>query len=89
MDEIFHYIAEDNRGAALRTIEGIRNRVLHLADFPEMGHRYHDSDRHVRVILFGDYQIPYMVADNRDVTILGVYHGSLDISRFKLFGEKN
>jgi plasmid stabilization system protein ParE len=84
LDEIFRYIAENNRGAASRTIEGIRQRVLPLADFPEMGHRYQDSDLHVRVLLFGDYQIPYMVDESRDVAILGVYHASLDISRFKL-----
>ena len=84
LDEIFQYIAEDNRGAASRTIEGVRQRVLPLVDFPEMGHRYHDSDRHIRVLLYGDYQIPYLVHEGGDVTILGVYHASFDISRFKL-----
>jgi plasmid stabilization system protein ParE len=84
LDDIFQYIAEDNRGAGSRTIEGVRQRVLPLADFPEMGHCYQDSDRHIRVVLNGDYQIPYLVHDNRDVTILGVYHASMDISRFKL-----
>ncbi|MYC39226.1 MAG: type II toxin-antitoxin system RelE/ParE family toxin [Chloroflexi bacterium] len=84
VDDIFQYIAGDNPQAALRTIRGIRQQVLPLADFPEMGHRYQDSERHVRILLHGHYQIPYLVYDNRDVLILGVYHTSMDISRLGL-----
>ena len=84
VDEIFQYIAEDSPQAALRTIRGIRERVLALAEFPEMGRRYQDSERHIRILLHGSYQIPYLVHDNRDVTIVGVYHASIDISRFNL-----
>ena len=74
---------EDSPQAALRTIQGIRQRVLPLTEFPEMGHRYQDSERHVRILLHGQYQIPYLVHDNRDVTILGAFHGSMDITRFE------
>ena len=84
VDDIFQYIAEDSPQAALRTIRGIRQRVLPLAEFPEMDHRYQDSERHVRILLYGHYQIPHLVYDNRDVLILGVYHASIDISRFNI-----
>lgn len=84
VDEIFQYIAEDNPQAALRTIRDIRQRVLPLAEFPNMGRRYQDSEHHIRILIHGNYQIPYLVHENRDVTIIGVYHASMNISRFKL-----
>ena len=49
-----------------------------------MGHRYWASDRHVRILLFGHHRIAYLVEEHGDISIIGVFHGSLDIGRYQL-----
>jgi len=82
--DIFEYVAADNPQAATRTVQGIFERAQDLAAFPEMGQRYLASSRHVRVLLYGHYRIAYLVKDDGNVDILGVFHGSLDITRYQL-----
>lgn len=84
LEDIFEYIATDNPQAAARTVQGIYERAQELVSFPEMGHRYLASSRPVRILLYGHYRIAYLVKDNGDVDILGVFHGSLDITRYQL-----
>jgi len=84
LEDIFEYIAADNPEAAARTVEGIYERVQMLSRFPEMGQRYQASQRHVRILLYGHYRIAYLVKPDGDIDILGVFHGSLDISRYQL-----
>jgi toxin ParE1/3/4 len=81
--EIHDYIAADNPAAALRTVQGIYEKAESLARFPERGYRYHDQpDSNVRILLYGHYRIAYLVKENRNVEILGVFHGALDISKY-------
>ncbi|HSS78720.1 MAG TPA: type II toxin-antitoxin system RelE/ParE family toxin [Thermoanaerobaculia bacterium] len=81
--EIHDYIAVDNPAAALRTVQGIYEKAESLARFPERGYRYHDqADSKVRILLYGHYRIAYLIKENRDIEILGVFHGALDITRF-------
>jgi plasmid stabilization system protein ParE len=82
--DIYDYIAADNPRAAAATIEGIYQRTQSLEAFPELGARHWASMRHVRVLLYGHYRIAYLVKDDGDVAILGVFHGALDISRYQL-----
>ena len=83
--DIYEFIAEDNPQAAFRTVEGIEQRVQYLASFPELGWRFPNSNRHVRIILYGHYRIAYLVHDNNDdVSILGIFHTSLDITKYQL-----
>jgi len=84
LEDIFEYVAADNPTAAGRTVQGIYERVQDLARFPEIGYRYPASSRHVRILLYGHYRIAYLVKTNRDIDILGVFHGSLDITRYQL-----
>ena len=84
LQDIYEYIANDSSEAASQTVEGIEERVQYLESFPELGWRYPNSSRHVRIILYGHYRIAYFVHENRDVTILGIFHTSLDISRYEL-----
>ena len=84
LEDIFEYIAADNRAAASGTVEGIYERAQVLAQYPEMGHRYLHSSRNVRIILYGHFRIAYLVKDDRNVDILGVFHGSLDITKYQL-----
>jgi len=82
--DIFEYISLDNPQAAGRTIQGIYDRSQDLVSFPEIGYRYSASHRHVRILLFGHYRIAYLVKDDGNIDVLGVFHGSLDITRYQL-----
>jgi plasmid stabilization system protein ParE len=84
LEDIFEYIATDNPHAAARTVQGIYERAQVLAKFPDIGQRYHASPRNVRVLLYGHYRIAYLVKDNGDIDVLGVFHGALDITRYQL-----
>jgi plasmid stabilization system protein ParE len=84
LEDIFEFIAADNPQAAAETVEGIYDRVQALVDFPEMGQRYSGSHRDVRILLYGHYRIAYLVEPSGLVSILGVFHGALDISRYSL-----
>lgn len=81
--EIRDYIARDNPAAARRTAAGIVDRVEVLGRFPEIGQRYERrTDQEIRILLYGHYRIGYLVTRERDVKILGIFHGALDIERY-------
>jgi toxin ParE1/3/4 len=84
LEDIFEYIAADNPEAAARTVSGIYERTQVLLKFPEMGHRYWASNRHVRILLYGHYRITYLIKADGNIDILGVFHGSLDISKYQI-----
>ncbi len=84
LEDIFEYIAADSPAAAGRTVQGIYERAQVLANFPEIGHRYLASSRNVRILLYGHYRIAYLVKNDGNVDVLGVFHGSLDIARYQL-----
>lgn len=52
-----------------------------LLTFPEMGYRYREHPD-VRVLLYGHYRIAYLITSERNVEILGVFHGALDVRRY-------
>ena len=81
LQEIYDYIAADNEEAAYRTVLAIHERAEILLTFPEIGYR-HRARPDVRVVLYGHYRIAYLVTPARDVEILGVFHGALDIGRY-------
>jgi len=84
LEDIFEYLAADNPLAASRTVQGIYERAQDLTVFPEIGYRYLASSRHVRILLYGHYRIAYLVKDDGNIDVLGVFHGSLDITRYQL-----
>ena len=84
LEDIFEYIAADNPQAAARTVQGIYDRAQDLKRFPQLGSRYAASSRHVRVLLYGHYRIAYLIKDDGNIDILGVFHGALDITRYQL-----
>ena len=84
LTDIFEYVAAENPQAATRTVQGIFERVQDLARFPELGSRYTASSRHVRILLYGHYRIAYLVKVDGNIDVLGVFHGSLDITRYQL-----
>lgn len=80
--EIHDYIARDSPEAARRTVEGILGRIEDLVEFPEIGQSHTTrSGRQVRLLLYGHYRIAYQVTDQKDVRLLGIFHGSLELER--------
>jgi toxin ParE1/3/4 len=55
-----------------------------LRRFPELGARYPASSRHVRILLYGHFRIAYLIKNDGNIDILGVFHGALDITRYQL-----
>ena len=84
LEDIYGYIAADDPRAAARTVQGIYDRAQDLARFPEIGYRYPASSRHVRILIHGHYRIAYLIKDDDNIDILGVFHGALDITRYQL-----
>ncbi len=84
VQDIFEYIAADNPEAAARTAQELYDRAQVLMRFPEIGYRYTASARNVRILLYGHYRIAYLLKDDGNIDILGVFHGSLDITRYQL-----
>lgn len=84
LSDIYDFIATDNPVAAAQTAQGICERAQVLKAHPEIDHRYLASSRNVRILLYGHYRIAYLVREDGNIDILGVFHGSLDISRYQI-----
>ena len=84
LQDIYEYVSIDEPSAASRIVQGIYDRAQDVLAYPEIGYRYVPSSRHVRIMLYGHYRIAYLVKDNNDIDILGVFHSSLDITRYQL-----
>jgi plasmid stabilization system protein ParE len=84
LKDIHDYIAAANPVAAMETVQGIYDRAQVLEDFPEIGQRYLESTRNVRMLIYGHYRIAYLIQVDDSIDILGVFHGALDISSYDL-----
>jgi len=83
LQDIHDYIAADNPNAAQRVVSGIYERIQVLAEFPEIGYVFQrEDDGDVRILLYGHYRIAYRVERAETVTILGVFHGAMEIERY-------
>jgi plasmid stabilization system protein ParE len=82
LEEIHGYIAEENPGAVVGLVDAISGRVDQLEMHPQSGHRYEQSARHIRILVYRSYRIAYLVESERRVFVLGVFHGAMDITRF-------
>lgn len=81
--DIHDYIAIDNKTAAIKTVQGIYDKAQLLINFPRIGYRHEQiQDREIRILLYGHYRIAYLIKDENNIDILGVFHGALDIDRF-------
>jgi len=81
--DIYDYIAADNPDAAARTVNGIYEEAQLLERHPEAGYKYEtDPSRTVRILLYSHYRITYLIKPDRNIDILGVFHGALDIDRY-------
>jgi toxin ParE1/3/4 len=85
LKDVYNYIADDDSDAAERIINNIYEKVQLLLDHPRIGYRYEPAEpREVRILLYEHYRITYLIKDNGDIVILGVFHGALEIDRYLL-----
>ena len=84
LEDIYEYVSTDNPSAASRIIQGIRERTEDVLAFPEIGYRYTQSTRHIRILLYGHYRIAYLVDDDGSIDVIGIFHSALDITRYQL-----
>ena len=78
LKEIWVYIAENNRSAADKLIEGIFGKFQLLADNKEIGKRQDNFIIEMRMFPFKKYHI-YYFPGGEGVEIYRVLHGSRDI----------
>jgi toxin ParE1/3/4 len=85
LKDIYDYIAADNSEAAARTVTGIYEKAQLLEDYPQLGQKYEpEVSRDVRILLYEHYRITYLIKNDGNIDILGVFHGALDIERYLL-----
>lgn len=83
LHDIFQYIAQDNPSAAVEVVAGIYERAQLLCDNPLLGYKHEFwPEREVRILLYGHYRIAYLVKPNKDIDVLGVFHGAMEIERY-------
>ena len=76
-------MAQDDPSAAARVLEGIYEKAQVLREFSEIGYRYRsEPEGEIRILLYGHYRIAYLLAGDRPIDILGVFHGALEIDRY-------
>ena len=64
-------------------MEGIYEKAQLLKEHPEIGYKYRSaSEGEIRILLYGHYRITYLLADDKSIDILGVFHGALEIDRY-------
>ncbi len=81
--DIYEYISQDNPAAAAKVVSGIYEKVQLLRDFPGIGYKYRiEPEGEIRILLYGHYRIAYLIKGNKQIDILGVFHGALDIDRY-------
>ncbi len=83
LKDIHDYISQDKPSVADRVVNEIFEKVQILHEFPEAGYQYHTKlGENIRILLYGHYRIAYLIKDNNQIDILGVFHGALDIDRY-------
>ena len=86
LKDIYDYISNDNPSAAKKVIDGIYEKVQLLRRYPEIGYKYQTgSKKNIRILLYGHYRIAYFVKEKKQIDILGIFHGSLEIDRYLIY----
>ncbi len=78
VDDIWDYVAVEDREAASRLIESIYTTSRRLADFPESGPARPDIAPGVRSVIVGRYLLLYRVGGS-SVEVVRVLHSARDI----------
>jgi len=82
LKEIQTYIAKDKPQVAQNIAKQIIQKVSLLQDFPEMGYRLNNfPKKNIRVVLYGHYRIIYQINQDKDINVLGIFHGALNLRK--------
>ncbi len=69
---------------SLATVQGIFLKAQLLTNHPGIGHNYQSVDRReIRILHYGHFRIAYVVEPDNNIDILGVFHGALNIERYR------
>lgn len=81
MQDIHANIAIDSTKTANQVVvAGIYKKAQLLNDFPEIGYRYRtEPEGNIRILLYGHYRIAYLIKDEQQIDILGVFHEAMAI----------
>ena len=81
--DIYDYISKDNPLIAKKVINDIYNKAQILKTFLRAGYIYkNQNDKEIRILLYGHYRIAYLIKDETQVDILGVFHERLAIEKY-------
>jgi toxin ParE1/3/4 len=78
--KLWYQIAEHNFYAADDFVDAIQKRAIALSQFPERGSPRDDLSPGIRMLVEGKHLIFYRV-DNKDVVILRIVHGAMDLPK--------
>lgn len=73
--DVFAYMARDRPQTAHRTLESILNKVDSLTEYPDLGSPYRYGPEGVHVFSYGSFKIAYLLQEDGDVLVLGIFHG--------------
>lgn len=80
---IYEYISVNDPETARKVSGGIFNKAKILEKFPYIGYELIQyRPKEIRVLLYGHYRIVYLIKNDNNIDILGVFHGSIDIKRY-------
>jgi toxin ParE1/3/4 len=84
LDDIWLYMAREsgNIDTATRVVESIAEHFWLLAQYPYLGRARDDLRPGLRSFPAGDHLVVYRIAEDGEVLILHVVHGSRDIGKF-------
>ena len=74
---IAEFIAQDSRKYAKIQVKRIRERVKQLAKFPSSGRIVPELENpRIREIIVGNYRIIYLLATDKRIDVLTIYHSA-------------
>ena len=73
LKEIWLYIAYDSQIEADKYIKNIRDKILNLIDYPELGREVPEIGLNYRLYVIGRHKVYYKI-QNKAVKILRIYH---------------
>jgi len=83
LQAVHDYIAQDNPATAERIVQAIHDKAALLSRYPELGYRFErHPDKNLRILLYGHYRIAYLIKNEGQIDIVGVFHAALDMDRY-------
>jgi toxin ParE1/3/4 len=80
LDAIFEYVGGNAPAYANHFIQQIMLAADRLERFPHSGRRVPEAEDDLREVIFQSYRIIYWIVDEQRIDIVGVVHGSRDLS---------